>query len=140
MEITHRKDRSQDLPNIHQIIFPFQKNANIKLILLKALIRSVTTYACPAWEYAAESHLLELQRLQNRVLHITGNIPRCTSVRDMHVALQIPYVYDCIKNFAGSRQQAEDIQNHDNENVRNIGQGEGRHRKYKRLKLGDSHV
>jgi hypothetical protein len=25
---------------------------------------------------------------------------------------------------------------HDNENVRNIGQGEARHRKYKRLKLG----
>jgi hypothetical protein len=34
------------------------------------------------------------------------------------------------------RQQAEVIQNHDNENVRNIGQGEARHKKYKRLKLG----
>jgi hypothetical protein len=34
------------------------------------------------------------------------------------------------------RQQAEVIQNHDNENVRNIGQGEARHRKYKRLELG----
>jgi hypothetical protein len=34
------------------------------------------------------------------------------------------------------RQQAEVIQNHDNENVRTIGQGEARHRKYKRLKLG----
>jgi hypothetical protein len=28
------------------------------------------------------------------------------------------------------------IKNHDNENVRNIGQGEAGHRKYKRLKLG----
>jgi hypothetical protein len=34
------------------------------------------------------------------------------------------------------RQQAEVILNHDNENVRNIGQGEARHRKYKRLKFG----
>jgi hypothetical protein len=34
------------------------------------------------------------------------------------------------------RQQSEVIQNHDNENVRNVGQGETRHRKYKRLKLG----
>jgi hypothetical protein len=34
------------------------------------------------------------------------------------------------------RQQAEVIQNHDSENVRTIGQGEARHRKYKRLKLG----
>jgi hypothetical protein len=34
------------------------------------------------------------------------------------------------------RQQAEVMQSHDNENVRNIGQGEARHGKYKRLKLG----
>jgi hypothetical protein len=34
------------------------------------------------------------------------------------------------------RQQAEVIQQHENANVRNIGQGEQRHRKYKRLKLG----
>jgi hypothetical protein len=34
------------------------------------------------------------------------------------------------------RQQAKVIQNHDNENVRNIGQGEARNTKYKRLKLG----
>jgi hypothetical protein len=34
------------------------------------------------------------------------------------------------------RQQAEVIQNHDNENVRNIGQVEAQHKKYKRLKLG----
>jgi hypothetical protein len=30
----------------------------------------------------------------------------------------------------------EVIQNHDNEHVRGIGQGEARHTKYKRLKLG----
>jgi hypothetical protein len=35
-----------------------------------------------------------------------------------------------------SKQQAEVIQNHENVNVRNIGQGEAQHRKYKRLKLG----
>jgi hypothetical protein len=38
------------------------------------------------------------------------------------------------------RQQTEVIQNHENENVRYIGQGEARHRKYKRLKLGGGHV
>jgi hypothetical protein len=52
------------------------------------------------------------------------------------VAFQIPYVYDYItKSF---RQQAEVIQNH--ENVRYIGQGEARHRKYKRLKLCGGHL
>jgi hypothetical protein len=34
------------------------------------------------------------------------------------------------------RQQAEVIQNHENASVSNNGQGEPRHRKYKRLKLG----
>jgi hypothetical protein len=43
-------------------------------------------------------------------------------------------IYDYITKI--SRQQAEVIQNYENENVRNIGQGEARHRKYKRLKLG----
>jgi hypothetical protein len=37
-------------------------------------------------------------------------------------------------NCAGK--QAEVIQNYVNPNVRNIGQGEAQHRKYKRLKLG----
>jgi hypothetical protein len=36
---------------------------NIKLTLHKALIRFVMTYACPAWEFAAETYLLKLQRL-----------------------------------------------------------------------------
>jgi hypothetical protein len=65
-------------------------NANIKLTLQKALIRSVMTYTCPAWEFAAESNSLKLQCLQNKVLRTIGNFPRCTSVRDMHVDFQIP--------------------------------------------------
>jgi hypothetical protein len=58
----------------------------------------------------------------------------------MHEAFQIPYVYDYV--IKSCRQQAEVIQNHENENenVRCIGQGEARHRKYKRLKLGGGHV
>jgi hypothetical protein len=47
--------------------------------------------------------------------------------------LQITNYYKMAKL---SRQQAEVIQNHENANVRNIGQGEARHRKYKRPKLG----
>jgi hypothetical protein len=61
-------------------------NANIKLTLHKTLIRSVMIYACPAWDFAAESRLIKLQRLQNKVLRTIGNSPRRTSIRDMHVA------------------------------------------------------
>jgi hypothetical protein len=87
---------------------------------------------------AAESRLLKLQRLQNKVLRTIGSFPRRTSVRDMHVAFQIQYVCDFITKTC--RQQAEVIENHENDNVRSIGQGEAPHRKYKRLKLGGGHV
>jgi hypothetical protein len=80
----------------------------------------------------------KLQRLQNRVLRTIGNFPRRTTVRDIHVAFQIPHVYDYITKLC--MQQAEIIENHDNENVRNIWQGGARHRKYKRLKFGGGHV
>jgi hypothetical protein len=109
-------------------------SANIKLTLHKALIRSMLTYACPAWEFAAATHLLKLQRLQNRVLRTTGNFPWRTPVRELRKAFSIPYVYDYMTKL--SKQQAEVIQNHENANVRNIGQGEALHRKYKRLNLG----
>jgi hypothetical protein len=55
----------------------------------------------------------------------------------MHEVFQIPYDYGYI--IKSCRQQAEVIQNHENENLRYIGQGEARHRKYKRLKLGGGH-
>jgi hypothetical protein len=56
----------------------------------------------------------------------------------MHVAFQIPYVYDYVTKTC--RHQAEVIQNHENKNVPCVGQGEAGHRKYKRLKLGGGHV
>jgi hypothetical protein len=77
---------------------------------------------------------MKLQRLQNKVLRTIGNYPRRTPVRDLHLAFQIPFVYDYMTELC--RQQAEVIQNHDNGNVLTIGQGEARHRKYKRLELG----
>jgi hypothetical protein len=50
------------------------------------------------------------------------------------MAFKLRYIYGYITKLC--RQQAEVIQNHENANVRNIGLGEPRHRKYKRLKLG----
>jgi hypothetical protein len=75
-----------------------------------------------------------LQRLQNRVLRSTGNFPWRTPVRELNKAFSIPYVYDYMTKL--SRQQAKVILNYENPNVRNIGQGEARQRKCKRLKLG----
>jgi hypothetical protein len=86
-----------------------------------------------AWEIAADTYLLKLQHLQNKVFCTTGDFPRCKLVRDLHTAFNLPYVYDYTMKLC--RQQAEII-HQEIEHVHSIGQGEARHRKYKRLKLG----
>jgi hypothetical protein len=67
------------------------------LTLNKVLIRSIMTYACPAWELAADTYLLKLQLLQNEVLRTIGNFPRSTPVHNLHTVFNPPYVYDYIK-------------------------------------------
>jgi hypothetical protein len=109
-------------------------SANIKLILYRELIRLIMSYPCSTWEFAADTHMMNLQRLQNRELRAIGNLDRRTPVRDLHLAFKIPYFYDYINKLC--RRQAEVILNHENPNVHAIRQGEARHRKHKRLKLG----
>jgi hypothetical protein len=89
-----------------------------KMTLYNALIRSKMSYVCPAWESAADTHFMKLQRLQNKILRVTGGFPRRTPTHHMHMALQIPYVYGFITKTC--RKQAEVIRNHDNENVCSI--------------------
>jgi hypothetical protein len=52
----------------------------------------------------------------------------------MYMAFQEPYIHDHIPKLC--TQQAQAIQNHENANVRDIGNGEARHRIYMRLTLG----
>jgi hypothetical protein len=54
------------------------------------------TYASPAWEFAANTHLLKLQRLQNKVLRIISNFPRRTPVRELHRII--------LQNYTGNKQ------------------------------------
>jgi hypothetical protein len=82
------------------------------------------TYASSAWEFAADINLMKQGTPHNWR----------TPFRDLHMAFEIPFVCDYVTKLC--RQQAEVIQNHDNENNCNIGQGEANHRKYKMLKLG----
>jgi hypothetical protein len=45
-------------------------------------------------KFAADTHLLKLKRLQNKVLRTIGNFPRHTPVRKLHKAFNIPYIYN----------------------------------------------
>jgi hypothetical protein len=94
-------------------------------LIVKILASQGGAGVIPNIQLSVKSHVLKLQRLQNKVLRTIGNLPRHTTVRDMHEAFQIPYVYDYITRSC--RHQAEVIQNH--ENVLYIEQGEFRHKK-----------
>jgi hypothetical protein len=82
--------------------------------------------------------IMKLQRLQNTVLRFTDKFPWSTPIHDMHMTFQIQYVCDYITKLC--RQQSQVIQNHGNAHVCNIGEGEARHRKYKKLKLDGAQV
>jgi hypothetical protein len=89
---------------IYSLLKSKRLNSYIKLFLHKALSKSVMTYAYPDCELAADTYILKLQRLQNKVLRIIGNFPRCIPIRDLHMAFNLPYVYDYIIKLC--RQQA----------------------------------
>jgi hypothetical protein len=60
-------------------------------------VRSVPRpYIIYIYILAADTHLLKLQRMQNKVLRTIGNFPRCTPVRDLHTAFNFPYEYNYI--------------------------------------------
>jgi hypothetical protein len=72
---------------------------------MRSLVRQQQT----AWEFAADNHLLKLQRLQNRVLRAIGNVPRHTPVRDLHMAFKHSHIYDYITKLCRHKQKSYKI-------------------------------
>lgn len=62
-----------------------------------------------------------------------GKFPRRTSTRDFHVVFKF-WTFDFVIKLC--RQQAEVVRNHENADVRNIGQVEVHHGKYRCVKPG----
>jgi hypothetical protein len=59
----------------------------------------------PAWEFAEDTHLMKLQRLQNKVLCTIGNFPRRTPVRYLHTAYNLRTHIIIQQKYAGSKQK-----------------------------------
>jgi hypothetical protein len=100
-------------------------STNSKLTLHKTLIRSIITYACPAWEFAADTHIIKLSACNQGSPHYLQIFKEHTDSWYAYI-LSNSIVYDYITNLC--RQQAQVIQRHENVNVRNNGQGAARHR------------
>jgi len=62
------------------------------------------TYACPAWEFAADTNLMTLQNQENTVLRTTGSYPWRTRTCKFHMTFNMPYIYDSRQGYAGSKQ------------------------------------
>jgi hypothetical protein len=137
METAHRNDEAKVFRTIIIIYSLFKSehsNTNIKLTLHKPLI-GVSNDLCLSHLGISGRHLpLKIEALANYGSPQVGHFARCTPVRDLHTAFNLPYVYDYIMKVC--RQLAEVIQSHENEHVRSRGRDETRHRKHKSLKFG----
>lgn len=55
-----------------------------KVLLFKTCLRPIYTYACPLFSSIARSHLLKLQRLQNKILKMIFDLPWHTPTITLH--------------------------------------------------------
>jgi hypothetical protein len=88
----------------------------------------------PRLGFAEGTHLLKLHREQNKVLCTIGKFSSCTPFSKLHIAFQVPYIYDYETKLC--RQQAQVVQNNENAIVCDIGKSGAQHWKYNRLQLG----
>lgn len=55
-----------------------------KILLFKTALRPIYTYACPLYSSIAKTHLLKVQRLQNKILKMILDLPWHTSTTLLH--------------------------------------------------------
>jgi hypothetical protein len=63
------------------------------------------TYACHAWEFAANTYHLKLPCLQNEAFRIINNFLRRTTIRELPLALNVPHFYDYIAGLFGQEEE-----------------------------------
>jgi hypothetical protein len=86
-------------------LFPLLKkqihvSQHSKRILYNAYLRPIMTYACPVWANCAKSHILHLQRLQNKILRMVLNAEYNTKIAHLHHVTKQPYINDFINNLS----------------------------------------
>jgi hypothetical protein len=100
-------------------------SSSIYLTHHKTVIRSVITYAWPGWELGTSTKQSSPHHCKFSKTH---TCPRFASGFQTSAYAQL---YKKLR-----RRQAKVIQNRENRHIPDMRQGEARHRKYKRLKLG----
>jgi hypothetical protein len=78
---------------------------NLELIIYKSLLRSILTYTCPVWGYAANTYINKLQTFQNKVLRIITKLPRVTPIVTLHEQTGMALIRSRIKKITGALYQ-----------------------------------
>ena len=89
-----------------------------KLLIYKAIVRPIMTYAAPVWGYAAKYHINKMQVVQNKALRISLNAPRWIPVRILHKDTKILRVSAFIKSL--STKFYDSLANHSNPTIKNL--------------------
>lgn len=71
-----------------------------KILIFKAALRPIYTYACPIFADIAKTHLMKLQRIQNKILKMILNLPWYTPTQDIHQTNNIEMVNDFIQKLS----------------------------------------
>lgn len=87
----------------------------LKILIYKTCIRSVMTYGVHLWHIAANSHLITLQRLQNKAIKIILGLPMDHSTIDIHIRANIPMLDKVFRSLVKNY----DPKDHPNPLIRN---------------------
>ena len=82
---------------VHLLYMKSDLSVRNGVLLYKQLIRPMMDYACPAWRFAARTHVRMPQVLQSKCFRLATGAPRYVSNRQIHEDLGVPLFADHIR-------------------------------------------
>jgi len=92
-------------------------HVKFKLLLYKMCTRSTLLYAAPVWAAGPRTLLNKIQRIQNKFLRIILNVPKGTTIVELHKTAEIESVDEFMTRMLASAYNHD----HDNPLIRETG-------------------
>ena len=123
-----------------EINWLIEKKSNLstknKILVYKAVIKSIWTYGIELWGCASKSNTAIMQRAQSKILRTITNAPWYVTNHTLHTDLNIPYVSDVINERMNKH--LSKLESHPNPLVETLKQPT-RNRRLKRRWTSDLH-
>ena len=76
-----------------------------KRLLYTTILRPIWAYAAQIWAYTADTNILMIQRVQNKILRTISGAPWYMTNHQIHNDLQIPFVKEVVTRMAAAYEQ-----------------------------------